>query len=109
MRYMLKHMTILAVIVGLSVCMISDVYPQDVRVEVEVSSQKTVLGSTIQLTITVHGNNNIGPMRLPAIEGFEVRYVGPSTQVSIYNGRQTSSKSFILKPSESKGSGGVVG
>ena len=81
--------------IGLIVLMASAGYSQDVRVEVEVSSQKVMLGSTIQLTITVHGNSNINPIQLPLINGFKARYLGPSTRVSIINGQQTSSKSFV--------------
>jgi len=91
----LKYLIKWNLVIGFVALMASVGYSQDIRVEAEVSSQKVTLGSTIQFTITIHGTSNIDPIRLPPIDGFEVRYLGPSTRVSIVNGRQTSSKSFI--------------
>jgi len=70
-------------------------FAQDVSIEVEVSSKRIELGSAIQLTITVHGEKNVEPIQLPAIDGFDVKYLGPSTRVSVVNGQYSSSKSFI--------------
>ena len=81
--------------VGLLVLTVSKGFTQDVSVEAEVSSRKVALGSAIQFTITVHGDNNVDPIQLPSIEGFDVRYLGPSTRVSIINGQYSSSKSFV--------------
>jgi len=70
-------------------------YAQDTSIEAEISSKKISLGSSLQYTITVHGESNINPIELPSIEGFDVRYLGPSTRVSIVNGQYSSSKSFV--------------
>jgi len=95
MQYTIKYLFQCAMAIGLIVFMTAVGYSQDIYVEAEVSSQKVTLGSTIQFTITIHGNSNIGPIQLPPIDGFEARYLGPSTRVSYVNGQQSSSKSFI--------------
>jgi len=95
MQYKFKKLIILILVIGFVALLTSEGYSQNIRVEAEVSSQKVTLGSTIQFIITIHGTSNINPIELPAIDGFEARYTGPSTRVSIVNGVQTSSKSFI--------------
>jgi len=86
---------ILVLCAGIFVSVASDGFAQDVSVEAEISSRKVALGSTIQLTITIHGSNDVEPVQLPPIEGFDARYLGPSTRVSIVNGKYSSSKSFM--------------
>ena len=73
MKRTLRYLISATLTIGLVALMASAGYSQNVRVEVEVSSQKVVLGSTIQLTITVHGNSNINPIQLPLINGFKAR------------------------------------
>jgi len=96
----LNILRILILCTGLFVSGASNGFAQDVSVEAEISSRKVVVGSSIQLTITIHGNNDVEPIQLPSIEGFDARYLGPSTRVSIVNGKYSSSKSFIysLRP-----------
>jgi len=94
MRYALKNLLTVALAIGLTAFMAPEGYSQDIRVEAEVSSQKVTLGSAIQFTITIHGNSNIEPIQLPPIDGFEAKYIGPSTRISYINGLQSSSKSF---------------
>jgi len=91
----LKYLFQCAMVVGFIIFMTAAGYSQEVHVEAEVSSQRVTLGSAIQFTITIHGNSNIEPIQLPPIDGFEVRYLGPSTRVSYVNGQQSSSKSLI--------------
>ena len=80
---------------GLFVLMASHGSAQDISIEVELSSKKVLLGSTAQLTVTVNGSQDIDPIQLPKIEGFDANYLGPSTRVSIVNGQYSSSKAFI--------------
>jgi len=95
MRLTLKNLILFVLMVGLFILVTPECYSQDISVEVEVSSQKVALGSNIQFVITINGSSNVSPVRLPSIDGFETRYSGPSTRVTVVNGRQTSSKSFI--------------
>ncbi len=71
------------------------VFAQNISFEASVNSNKVSLGSTIQLTLTLSGTQNSSPIDLPQIDGFEVRYLGPSTRISIFNGQYFSSVGYI--------------
>ena len=69
-------------------------HAEDISLTAEVNSNKVSLGSYLQLTVTVNGSASIPEIQLPAIDGFDTEYNGPSTRVSIVNGQYFSSKSF---------------
>ncbi len=73
----------------------SNCYAEDISFEATVDSNQVSLDSSFQLTLTVHGTQNASPVQLPTIDGFDSRYLGPSTHVSIINGQVSSAKSFI--------------
>ena len=73
---------------------VSPVFAQDISIDVELTAKKVSLGSTLQLTVTVNGSNDIDQIQLPKIEEVDVQYLGPSTRVSIVNGQYSSSKTF---------------
>jgi len=91
----IKPFRVFAFLTGIFFLLAPSTFAQDVRIEAEMSSRKVALGSTVQLTITIHGDNNVAPVQLPEIEGFDVQYVGPSTRVSIINGQHSTSKTFM--------------
>lgn len=68
---------------------------QDITFEASVSAKQVSLGSLLQLTLTVEGLQKSPPIDLPEIDGFESRYLGPSTRVSIVNGQYSSSVAHI--------------
>jgi hypothetical protein len=68
---------------------------EDISVGATVSANRINLGASAQLMLTVRGTQKVDPVNLPAIDGLDVRYIGPQTQVSIVNGNYTSSKTFI--------------
>jgi len=70
-------------------------YASDIQLEVTVDRNKVSLGEAIQLNVTFHGTQNISPPNLDKIEGFDSRYLGPSTMVSIVNGVVTSSITHV--------------
>ncbi len=76
------------------------VFAADVSFEARLNAERVPMGSAVQLTLTLHGTQEVGEISLPAIDGFQSRYVGPSTQVSVINGAYSTSKSFnyILVP-----------
>lgn len=69
-------------------------FSQEISFQAEVNTNTVSLGSVLQLNLQVEGAQNVSAIDLPEIEGFDVRYLGPSTQVSIINGQYTSSKTF---------------
>jgi hypothetical protein len=59
---------------------------------------RTVLavGETIQLSLTFYGTQSVGVPSVPDIKGFNLRYVGPATRVSIINGKSIQFPSRIF-------------
>jgi hypothetical protein len=70
-------------------------YASDIQLEVTVDRQKIALGEALQLNLTFQGTQNISAPAIDKIEGFQARYVGPSTMVSIVNGVVTSSITHV--------------
>ena len=68
---------------------------QDISVEAALTRGTIALDSNAQLIVTVHGTQNAQPPPAPSLEGFDIQYLGPSTQVSVVNGMMSSSVSFI--------------
>jgi len=68
---------------------------QDVSFQSSVDRDTVELGSFLQLTLTVSGAKDLEPLTLPDLDGFTSRYLGPSTRISIVNGRYSSSVSYI--------------
>jgi len=64
---------------------------QDIRFEATVNETTIALGDAVQLNLTLYGVKSSSPIELPAMDGFDVQYVGPSTRISIINGQYTSS------------------
>lgn len=67
---------------------------EDVSFEASTDADRVPLGSAVQLTLTVHGSQDIAQIPLPALDGFEARFVGPSTQIKVVNGEYSSTKTF---------------
>ena len=68
---------------------------EDISVDATVTADQLTLGNSAQLMVTIRGTQKVDPPSLPAIDGFDTRYVGPQTQVSVVNGNYSSAKSFI--------------
>ncbi|MFH0791345.1 MAG: BatD family protein [Candidatus Omnitrophota bacterium] len=66
-------------------------FAADIQLEVTVDRNKVALGEALQLSLSFYGMQNVSAPQLDKIEGFDARYLGPSTMVSIVNGAVTSS------------------
>jgi hypothetical protein len=55
------------------------------------------LGQSAQLSLQFQGSSGIPAPELPDIEGLQSRYIGPSTRMSIVNGRMSSSVTHIYR------------
>jgi hypothetical protein len=67
-----------------------------------VDRNKASLGSSLQLSLAFDNVQNMAVPDLPAIDGFQVRYLGPSTMMSIVNGKASSSltHNYVLLPTK---------
>ncbi len=68
---------------------------QDVSVGATVDRNSVELGRAVQLTVTVSGAEKASPPPAPEVDGVQVRYTGPSTRVSIINGKYSRSLGFM--------------
>ncbi len=69
-------------------------FAEDVSFEATVNTNKITLNETAELTLTLTGVKDADPFVLPAMDGLEVRYIGPSTRISIVNGQYSSEHAF---------------
>jgi len=67
------------------------VQAQDISFEASVNTNKVSLGTVLRLTLTFNGAQNVQAPELPTIDGFEARYFGPSSRISIINGQYSGS------------------
>tara|TARA_B100000315_G_scaffold115297_1_gene105826 strand:- start:2831 stop:4630 length:1800 start_codon:yes stop_codon:yes gene_type:complete len=72
-----------------------DIQAEDISIEATINTNRIELGSSLQLTVTITGTRDTVPIKLPEIDGLESRYVGPSTRISIVNGKFSSSVAYI--------------
>jgi hypothetical protein len=78
-------------------------WAQDITVSASVTANKISLKDAGQLTLTVSGvKDNIDAPTLPKVDGLDIQYLGPSTQITIVNGQYSSQRSFIYNLFPSK-------
>ncbi|MFQ5665538.1 MAG: BatD family protein [Candidatus Binatia bacterium] len=63
----------------------------DLSVDARVSPQRAEVGEALTLSITIRGSQSVAAPAINDLDGFDVQYVGPSTQISIINTRVTAS------------------
>jgi len=69
----------------------------DVQFEATVDSDTVPLGSSLQLNLSFYGAQNIPAPHIGDINGFTTRYAGPSTRMSIVNGKISVSITHIYR------------
>ena len=70
-------------------------YSQTIDFEVTVDRPRVSLGNSTQLNLTFHGTQDVSAPDLPDIVGFNWQYLGPSTRMSVVNGKVSSSITHI--------------
>jgi tetratricopeptide (TPR) repeat protein len=63
----------------------------DVSARVVLDPPRVTVGESTDLAVEVRGTQEATAPNLPSVEGLAIRYVGPSTEVSIVNGAMTAS------------------
>jgi len=66
-------------------------FASDIQFEATVDRNRIALGEALRLNLSFYGTQDISAPSIDKIDGFDVRYAGPSTMVSILNGVVTSS------------------
>ena len=67
----------------------------DLSFEVTVDRNKISLGSSTKLNLSFYGTQDVPIPDMPDIDGFQTRYVGPSTRISIVNGKVSNSITHV--------------
>jgi hypothetical protein len=84
-------MRIFWIVIFLLANFLNPAFAEDISFEASVDSTRVALGGIIELDLTFYGTQNAATPYFPNIEGFSWQYLGPSTKVSIVNGKTSSS------------------
>ncbi len=71
-------------------------YAEDQTFEATVDSNQISLGAATQLRLTFKGGKPDEVPKLPVIDGFESSYVGPTSNITIYNSQVSSTVSHVF-------------
>ncbi len=72
-------------------------YGQDVSFEVILDRSTISLGSSARLNLNFYGVRDVSVQDLPKVDGLDFQYLGPSTQMSVTNGKVFSSITHIYR------------
>ncbi len=86
---------LLSFILFFALFLTSATYAAEIQLDVTVDRSRVALGEALQLNLAFSGTQSIPAPQLDKIEGFETRYIGPSTMISIINGAATSSITHV--------------
>ena len=75
----------------------SAAYAKEINFQASLDRDVLFLGQSAQLQLQFQGATDVPAPDIPAIDGFQVRYAGPSTMMSIVNGRMSSSVTHIYR------------
>src|SRR3989338_4994311 len=64
---------------------------REVKFEVELDRSKVTIGDTAQLGLSFYGTQGMPAPDIGQIDGLEIRYIGPSTMLTVINGQVSSS------------------
>ncbi len=81
---------ILGIIAGMFF-LTSLVFAKEIPIKLQLDRELVEVGDILQLRLLINNMQNVPAPKLPEIDGFKSQYLGPSTKVSIINGRATSS------------------
>src|SRR5262249_43730073 len=74
----------------------------DIRAHAELDRTDVAVGEEADLAVTVEGAQDAPAPSLGTVDGVSIRYVGPSSQLSIVNGRTSSSVTHVSSVSALK-------
>jgi hypothetical protein len=80
----------------------SPCFSKDISFELILDKNKMSLGDSLQLGLSFNSTQEMPAPDIPIIEGFQCRYLGPSTMMSIVNGKVSGSitHNYLLLPTK---------
>jgi hypothetical protein len=85
------------IVVGLiAYCFLSASFAsaQDKRLEATLERSHVSIGNPVYLSVTFYGAKSVPRPEFPLISGLQIKYVGPSTKISIVNGKISQSVTY---------------
>ncbi len=70
---------------------------EDIKFEAAIDKKSVAIGESAQLGLTFYGSQNIPAPDIGNIDGCEVRYLGPSTMMTVINGTVSNSITHMYK------------
>jgi len=78
-----------AILAVLSLVLVYTSLAEDISVSASIDKRISSVGDVVTLTIFVKGSQAVSDPGLPAIDGFQTGYLGPTRRTSIVNGRSS--------------------
>lgn len=75
----------------------SGVYADDIKFEAGIDKNTVAIGESAQLGLTFYGTQNVPAPDIGNIDGCEIRYLGPSTMMTVINGTVSNSITHMYK------------
>lgn len=72
-------------------------HAEDIKFEVGIDKKTVAIGESAQLGLTFYGTQNVPAPDIGNIDGCEVRYLGPSTMMTVINGNVSNSITHMYK------------
>lgn len=96
------HVSLILMAFCLMTGVCQEVFADQRRMEAKFEEPSTQAGNPIYLNITFFGDQTAERPQMNPVDGLQIRYVGPSTRVSIVNGRvsQSVTHSFLVIPTK---------
>jgi len=69
----------------------------ETKFEVSIDRRTAALGETVQLGLTFYGTQDVPAPDVGTINGLEIRYLGPSTMMTVLNGRISTSVTHMYR------------
>ncbi|MEW6601665.1 MAG: BatD family protein [Nitrospirota bacterium] len=96
--YRKRHIKAVIKYLILAVIMISSAADAgEINFQASIDSAVIYIGQSAQLQLQFQGSTDIPAPGISSIDGFQIRYAGPSTMMSIVNGRMSSSVTHIYR------------
>ena len=75
----------------------SYLYADDIKFEAAIDKKTVAMGESAQLGLTFYGTQNVPAPDIGNIDGCEVRYLGPSTMMTVINGTVSNSITHMYR------------
>ncbi len=90
-KRMKKSFRILILLIGFTITFADLASAKDVKFEISLDRNRIAIGESTQLGLSFYGTQSMPAPDIGNIPGLEIRYIGPSTMMTVINGRVSSS------------------